>query len=370
MVVRPVDPADRKALQRFVALERELWGHHPLYWSEFDVDLIKRFRGESAFNLETEHKLFLLTAESGAIGGRAVGYMNRRWQRQRRTEAGFVGNFCFAPGSGPDKAAELFGAVEEWLKQQGASLAIVGIDGTGALGVGVLTADHDTAPRYPLRWHPPEYASLIEASGYEPLRRFWTYLVRFDNEQYRSVAEHAIGDSRCSIRPIDRRHWRTDVQLIRDLFNDTFADEWEMNQYTKEEFTETWGQMKWLLDPQAFLIAEVDGEPAGFCLGLPDITPLIRTFRGRLGPLQILRLLRGASHARRHGLFVVGVRKQFRGRRIAQTLTCTLYRHYENKGLESAAYYYVDDENLASRRVAESLGGEGGIKLTCYSKPL
>jgi ribosomal protein S18 acetylase RimI-like enzyme len=265
---------------------------------------------------------------------------------------------------------ELFGTVEEWLRQHGSTDAIVGVDGTGALGVGVLTADNDASPMYPIRWHPPEYAPLIEGSGYEPVRQFWTYLVRFNNAQYRSVSEQAIGNAQCRIRTLDRRHWKTEVRLIRDLFNETFAEEWEMNQYTEDEFSETWGQMKWLLDPEAFLVAEVDGEPAGFCLGLPDITPLIRSFQGRLGPIQILRLLKGAGKAQRHGLFVVGVRERFRGRHIAQTLTCSLYRHYEDQGLDSAAYYYVDDKNLASRRVAESLGAEGGIKLTCYTKHL
>lgn len=370
MAVSPIDPSNRRALRRFVALERDLWGHQPFYWAESDADLIKRFRGESAFNQEMDHKLFVLMNESGNDVGRAVGYVNRRWQRQRHVTAGFIGNFCFAPGSRPDQVSELFGEVEEWLQQEGSTHAIVGIDGTGALGMGVLTADYDTSPLYPIKWHPPEYADLIEAAGYEPIRRFWTYLIRFDNDQYRSAASRAIQDAACNVRSINRRRWRSEIALVRDLFNETFADEWEMNEYTEEEFIETWGEMRWVLDPQAFLIAEVGDESAGFCLGLPDITPLIRSFQGRLGPIQILRMLRGVRKAQRHGLFVVGVRERFRGRHIAHTLACSLYRHYEKQGRNSAAYYYVDDQNLASRGVAESLGAEGGIKLTCYEKSL
>jgi ribosomal protein S18 acetylase RimI-like enzyme len=370
MIVSPVDPSDRSELRRFVALERELWGHHPLYWSEFDADLIKRFRGESAFNREMDHKLFVLTDGSGDRLGRAVGYVNRRWQRQRGVAAGFIGNFCFGPGSRPDQVSELFGVVEDWLKQEGCTRVIAGIDGTGALGVGVLTADHDASPRYPLKWHPHEYADLIEAVGYQPVRRFWVYLIRFDSDGYRTAVSRSIRNAACDIRPVERRRWKSEIALVRNLFNATFEDEWEMNEYTEEEFIETWGQMRWILDPQAFLIAEVDKEPAGFCLGLPDITPLMRSFRGRLGPISMIRMLRGVSKAQRHGLFVVGVRERFRGRHIAQSLACNLYRHYERQGSKSAAYYYVDDKNLASRHVAESLGAEGDIKLTCYQKSL
>lgn len=370
MVVSRVDPSDGRALKRFVALERDLWGHEPMYWSEFDADLLKRFRGESAYNREMDLSLFLLETETGEQVGRAVGYVNRRWQEQREQRAGFIGNFCFAPGARPDDAAELFGSVEDWLSEQGCTHAVCGIDGAGALGVGVLIADHDEMPPYPLRWHPPQDARFIESTGYKPVHRFWTYQVSFDNSQYRSAALRAIRESGCRIRSVDRRRWKDEVRLVGELFNETFVDEWEMNQYSEDEFAETWGGMKWFVDPHTLLIAEVDGEPAGFCVGLPDLSPLLRSLKGRLGPLEIVRLMRGVKKIRHHGLFVVGVRERFRGRQIAQNLTCTLFRYYEKLGMTSASYYYVDDENIASRRVAESLGATGRIRLHCYQKAL
>jgi ribosomal protein S18 acetylase RimI-like enzyme len=370
MAVTRIDPTDVRRLRLFVGVERALWGHQPLYWAESDVDLLRRFRGKSAYNRELDLALFLSEAETGAPVGRAVGYVNRRWQIQRQQKAGFIGNFCFSPGASVDEVAELLGSVEAWLRGQGCTDAICGIDGAGALGVGVLSADHDERPPYPLRWHPEEYPSLIEAAGYTPVRRFWTYSIAFDNDLYRTAVSRALDEPGARIRPIDRRRWKREVRLVGDLFNETFVDEWEMNRYDVDEFSETWGQMRWIVDPNTLLIAEVDDEPAGFCVGLPDIAPLMGSLNGRMGPLQILRLLRGARKVRSHGLFVVGVRERFRGRHLAQTLACTLYRHYETLGMNAAAYYYVDDENIASRRVAESLGGVGRIRLHCYQKPL
>jgi GNAT superfamily N-acetyltransferase len=370
VVVSQVDPSNGRALRRFLALERDLWGHEPNYWSELDADLMKRFRGKSAYNRELDLGLFLLETPTGVPIGRAVGYVNERWQRQRGQRAGFIGNFCFSPEARTDDAVELLSAVEDWLAERGCTHAICGIDGTGALGVGVLTADHDDRPPYPVRWHPHQYADLIEAAGYERVRRFWTYLVQFDSDRYRAAASEALGKPDCRVRPVDRRRWKAEVQLVGDLFNETFVDEWEMNQYSEDEFAETWGSMKWFVDPETLLIAEVDEEPAGFCVGLPDISPLLRSFDGRMGPVEMIRMLRGVKKIRRHGLFVVGVRERFRGRHIAQTLTCTLYRRYETLGMNSAWYYYVDDENIASRRVAESLGGAGTIRMHCFQKHL
>jgi GNAT superfamily N-acetyltransferase len=121
---------------------------------------------------------------------------------------------------------------------------------------------------------------------------------------------------------------------------------------------------------QQFLFAEVDGETAGFCFGFPDWTPLFRSFNGKLGPLQIVRLLLRAKRYDRAGLLSIGVRDAYRGRHIGQTLAATLYRRYEELGLRGALYYPVNDHNIASRRLAESFGATGRIVYTAYDKPL
>ncbi|MEN8234940.1 MAG: GNAT family N-acetyltransferase [Actinomycetota bacterium] len=370
MAVTRIDPSDRRSLKRFVALDRALWGHEPLHVSDLDADLAKRLRGKSAFNQETDHALFVLADDAGRLIGRAVGYVNQRWQRQRGDNAGFVGNLSLAPGVRTEDAASLFGAVEAWIGKQGATRAICGIDGSAVVGAGVLVTDNDVDPVFPDRWNPPSYAGLIEAAGYVVERQFWKYRVSFDTDQYRTTSKRSLDDARCRIRPVNRRRWKTEIALLARLFNEAFSNEWELNELTEDEFLESSGQIKPILDPNTWLIAEVDNEPAGFCLGVPDLTPLLRSFHGRTNPIKIVRLYREAKNVDRHGLRVVGVREAFRGRHIGQTLACTLYRYYEQRGLASASYSYVDDANLASRGLAESLGGEGQIYLHCYGKRL
>src|SRR6185312_6537526 len=97
------------------------------------------------------------------------------------------------------------------------------------------------------------------------------------------------------------------------------------HRYTLDEFNELFGPMKPVLDPRQLLIAEVEGEPAGLCFGMPDWTPLFRSFRGRMGPLQIVRLLTGARRYQRAGLLAIAVLPSQRGKHIGQTLAATLY---------------------------------------------
>jgi len=64
------------------------------------------------------------------------------------------------------------------------------------------------------------------------------------------------------------------------------------------------------------------------------------------------------------------VPESHRGKRIGQTLAATLYRYYEDMGLTGALYHLVNDQNLASRRLAESFGGRGRVLHTVFDKPL
>ena len=139
---------------------------------------------------------------------------------------------------------------------------------------------------------------------------------------------------------------------------------------TGPEYRELFDQFKLVLDPHQYLIAEVDGQPAGFCTGLPDWTPLFRSLNGKLGPRQMLRLLLKAKQYDRAGLLTIGVQEPYRRRHIGHTLAATLYRHYEQLGHRGSTYHIVNDHNHASRRLAESLGGRGRILYTIFDKPL
>jgi ribosomal protein S18 acetylase RimI-like enzyme len=223
---------------------------------------------------------------------------------------------------------------------------------------------------FPLLWQPPYYPALFEAAGYEPAYPFWIYDVDFTSERYRTASRRAIDDARCTVRTFDKKRWDEEFETWRRVHNEAFRDEWEFHEITRDEYVEFVADLKPVFDERQLLFAEVDGEPVGICWGLPDWTPLFRSFKGRMGPLQIARLMLRAKRFDRAGLIVIGVLDSQRGKHIGQTLAATLYRYYEERGLTSAFYYPVNEDNLASRRLAESLGGRGRNLYTAYAKQL
>ncbi len=120
---------------------------------------------------------------------------------------------------------------------------------------------------------------------------------------------------------------KREIARLTDLFNAGYRNEWEYCPTTVEEFLEAFGPLKPIADPNTILFAEVDGQAVGFAVGFPDLTSIIRSFNGKLGPLKLLKL-------------------------------------------NAALYYPVNEGNMGSRRLAESFGGTERTAYTVYDKTL
>ena len=365
--VRHIAEQRKDERRRFVAMERELIGTDPLYVSEIAADVDKRLRGRSAWCDETERAL--LVASNGRDVARCVPMINRRWQRNGREDVGFIGYFAAAPEAEP-AVAELLRAAEDWLGERGVRRVMAPFSGDAFHGFATQVDAFDEQPMFPLPWQPPYYPALFEAAGYLPAKPFWNYEIDFTSERYRAVSHAALMDARCAVRPVDKRSWNEELETLRRVQNEAFRDEWEFHAMTREEYREFFGEYKPVLDANQLLLAEVDGQAVGMCLGVPDWTPLFRSFKGRMGPLQIARFMLRSKRFDRAGLIIIGVLESQRGKHIGQTLAATLYRYYEERGLKRAFYYPVNEDNLASRRLAESFGGRGRNLYTVYEKRL
>ncbi len=362
MPVREVDRADKRQLNDFIRLERGLVGDQPLFVGELDSDVRKRLAGESEFADGVEYTLF---ANEGA---RCVAIVNPLWQQSHEEpQTGHVGWFAAAPNAAGD-AAEVLAAAEDLLGRRGMNRLIGPFNGNAFLGMAASTAAFDEDPMFPLPWTPPYYEQFFVDAGYAHAYPLWVYEVDFASERHREFRRRALESPECTLREVDKRRWDDEVEVLRLIWNEGFGDEWEFQQFTAAQFREFFKDFKPLFDSRLAMIAEVDGEPAGLVWGMPDLNPAIRAMRGRLGPIKLLRMIRAARRPSRVGLLAIAVRPQFCGRRIGAVLASALYRTLEQMGFRDSFYYPVNDSNVRSRGLAESLGCQGRILHHCFAK--
>jgi len=337
----------------------------PAFVPTIDADEEKFLSGRAALSGGIERALFMIS--NGRDVGRCAAFVNRRYQEEHLEPVGFIGHFAAAPGA-RDDVLELISRAEEWLGRRGVARVIAPYSSLGKFGL--RAAEFERGALFPFRWHPPYYPAYFEAAGYRPTYRWWSFRVDFASERYRDASRRAIREAQCSVRPFDKKRWHEQWELVSGLFNRSFRDEWEFYPLTVEEWRELNDPSKPIFDHRQALFAEIDGEPVAVCIGSPDYNPLFRKANGKLGLLGQLRFALAARTTRRAGLWLVGVVPEHRGKRIGQTLAATLYRRYEELGLVEAEYHIVNDENIGSRALAESFGGEGRILYHNYDRRL
>ena len=365
--VRQIPAGDKGAVRSFASLERRMNAERPLSVAPTEADVVNFLTGRSSLHADIEHALFVATNEDGREVACCAAMINRRYQQFHKEAVGFIGYFAVSNDAGK-RALEMLDAAERWLSEHGVTRVVAGYNGHLLAGFGVRTAEFESGPMFPYTWHPPLYTDVLETAGYRPTYPWWSYRIDFSSDVYREASARALRDAQCVIRPVNKRRWDADVEIAMGLYNETFRDEWEYHPFRVEEAREFFKPLKPIFDPRLLLLAEVDGEPAGFCFGLPDWSPHARSLKGKSNVFAQLRFALRARKYEYAGLYAIGVLERHRGKHIGQTLASALYRRYEEVGLKAAEYHTVNESNLASRTLATSLGGEGRILYHNFDK--
>ena len=186
----------------------------------------------------------------------------------------------------------------------------------------------------------------------------------------------AASAHRVRVRPLDRKRFDAEIALLRDIFNDAWAENWGFVPFTAAEFHELGRNLRFLVDPELIQIAEVDGEAAAFMVVIPNINEAIRELRGRLFPTGWAKLLwrlkvRYPSTAR---VPLMGVRRRFQRTRIGPALAFLVIAACrpptQRRGVKEVELSWILEDNAGMRSIIESIGGRAYKRYRVYERQL
>jgi GNAT superfamily N-acetyltransferase len=365
--VHPLKHEDDGERRRFVELERERLRHHRLFVSDTLGLVDDRLSGKVACLNEKEcHRQLFVATRDGQDVARCAALINERWQRRYGRENGFIGFFAAKEGV-RDEVLELIGAAEEWLRERDITRVIAGCNGNALMGMGFLTDGFLESPMFPLPWTPRYYMRYLQAAGYVPSYPWWIFEVDFGLAAYQRWKKEALEVKGSEVRSGDGP-WKDELEKLRKLWNRGFEGEWEMQEFSEGEFDEIYGWLDGVLDRRMLYFVHVPEreEPVGFALGFPDWTPLFRRWDGGDPDPAALKEFR----FERAGVIAGAFLPEYRGKDFGGKLAATLFSYFEELGLPGALYYPANYVNVASRGLAETMGGKGRILYHCYDKRL
>jgi GNAT superfamily N-acetyltransferase len=291
-----------------------------------------------------------------------------------------VGNFgFFEVVDDYDVAERLLDTAREWAKERGLHVLRGPINFINTDCPGVLIGGAECPPVMFEAHTPPYYRAFLERYGmakHSDLYAWRAFRSQVGPElssipdQLLRVAEAARQRSGATIRKVDLGHWDEEVELARHIFNSTLSDLPDHVPIDEPDFRGLANQIRAIMDPDLALVAEVDGEPVGFCLSLPDINRALIHINGRLLPLGWLKLWWYRRRIDVVSCKMMGIRKAYRRRGIDALLYLETLRAVYDKGYQWLDGSLTSEHNTVVNHLAQRFGAERYKHYRIYEMPI
>jgi len=365
----------RAALDRFIEVPCRIFESDPAWIQPLIVE--RRLHLSPGSNPYFQHARW--QAWIAMRGGRAVGRISAQIDAlhlERYADAtGFFGMLDAEDSA--ETFAALLGTAEGWLCAQGMRRARGPFNLSINEEMGVLVEGFATPPVFMMGHARPYYAGHVERLGYRKAVDTLAYMISSAFEAS-PVMQRLVAASahRVRVRPLDRKRFDDEISLLRDIFNDAWADNWGFLPFTTAEFHALGRNLRFLVDSELIQIAEVDGQAAAFMVVIPNINEAIRDLRGRLLPTGWAKLLwrlkvRYPSTAR---VPLMGVRRRFQRTRIGPALAFLVIAACRTRtqqlGVKEVELSWILEDNAGMRSIIESIGGRPYKRYRVYEREL
>lgn len=313
------------------------------------------------FHDEAEVQTFLATRD-GRVCGRVAAIHNRAYNRHCGENWGFFG--FFESVDDPESAGALLDAVRDWLAKRGARTIRGPANPSLNYECGLLVEGFHSPPTFMMTYNKPYYGKLIENWGYrkaQDMYAFWGHIdmvSKLDKKLY-FISNEAKQRFNVKVRTMNPRRFREEVQMFLRVYNGAMAGSWGFSPLSPAEIKVLAAGLQHLIAPELAVIAEVDGEPIGACLGLLDYSPRIKKINGRLFPFGFLRLIRNKRQITKMRVLSINVVPEYQRWGLGVVLLGGLIKPMQEWGMLEAEFSWVLESNTLSRGSLE----KGGAKL-------
>ncbi len=229
--------------------------------------------------------------------------------------------------------------------------------------IGFLIDGFDRPPTIMNPWNPPYLPQLAEKFGLKKAMDLHGYLVHRDvpiSERQLRVVEKIKERSKIKIRTVDFSHFEAELKIVNQIYNRAWERNWGFVPMSEQEFCYMARQLKEIVDPALVFIAEVDGDPAGFCMAVPDINQVLIKLNGKLFPFGIFRLIWDTKIKKKITgvrLLIMGVVQEYRKRGIDSIFYVETHLRGVERGYQWGELSWILETNELMCRAAENMGG-------------
>lgn len=312
----------------------------------------------------------LLAWRGGEVAGRIAAIDDRLHQTVHRDN---VAMFGFFDADDPEIARALLAAVEAWAIRRG-RIAVRGpVNPSLNESAGLLVDGFETDPMVMTPHNPRAYAAFIESAGYTKVKDLFAWLYEIGRDVppvVARLADRARDRAGISVRPLRLRDFAREVERLRRIYAEAWAQNWGFVAPTEEEFRRLAAELKPIFDPRCAACAEADGRIVACAVAIPDINQALKGTTGRLLPLGFVRLLRRRRYIDQARLLLFGVAADYRALGLYPLLIVELHRQMAGGPYRRVEFSWVLEDNHHINQPAEQAGARRYKTYRIYQKAL
>ncbi len=329
--------------------------------------------------LHQHAEVALFTAwKDGELAGRISATIDQAWLETQRDETGHFGYFDTIDDV--EVARALLEQAASFLRERGMRR----MNGPMSLGanqeVGLLIDGFEHPPMIDMSHSRAYQAALAEAAGLTKEKDLYAYRYETASEfNARTVQawEHVQGLSEVRMRSIELKRLREELSIVMAIYNETWAGKWGYVPLTGAELDKMAKDLALVIDPDLAFVAEVNGEPGGMCIAIPNLNEVVQDLNGRLFPFGWAKLLwrTKVGHPRSARLIVLGVRAALRKNvKRYGALSAAMYvevaKRGRAKGYEWAELSWTREDDHPINLGIRSMGARVYKTYRVYERPL
>ncbi|MCD6454826.1 MAG: N-acetyltransferase [Candidatus Aminicenantes bacterium] len=357
----------KKDLKKFIMLPWKIYKEDPNWVPPLISDVKKLLdRNHHPFHKHAEVEYFL-AYKDGEVVGRIAAFVNFRHNEYWKEKTGFFG--FFESINDKEVSRALFEKAEEFLREKEMDRMRGPMNFSTNETCGLLYKGFNSPPVIEYTYNPRYYIDLFEDYGMGIVRFLYAYRLTKDNpipEKLKRVAEYRL--KKIPVRKVNIKKIRQEIENFKIIYNEAWGKNWGFVPLTDEEIEHIAKELKPVLDTNIVFFAEIDGEPAGASLSLPDFNQILKYANGRLFPFGLIKLLIHRKDIYRLRTYAMGVREKYRLRGIEALLIYKTIQEGIKHGYKEADMGWILDNNYQMNRILLDLGAERYKEFAVYEK--
>lgn len=375
IVIKEVET--KREYDDFVELPFQLYKDNKYWVAPIKKDYLGSIKGKDNDLLLTEHRLYLAYRD-GKVAGRIIAYIDDEINEIHNIKVGYISEFeCIDDQIVADG---LFEKCDEFFKEHG----LDNVKGPVSLPSGddkrgLVIDNFETSPTIQNMYNFQYYNDLFTKAGFVKYHDVYAYRA---NIKQVSEKLDKVGEI---VPKLEQRYgYRVDTADVKNnlekemkdvylILKDAMPPEWEdFKPVTMEEVRNVMTLAKPYADEELIAIARENdtGRPIGFVLSLPDYNEILKEFKGKLGPIQVVKFLRRRNKLKNIRIFVLFVVPEYRKMGVTYAIYHKLYVNALKKGYETIEGSTIWDYNTPMLNDIEKVGADRTITYRVYQRTI